>query len=191
MDQVKNGTDDLRASPKLHHGTICPWADTELALKSEDEGMPSAGWVSPDAPVQPDAIRKVHLVQSCHLDVGFTALAIDVINQYFDEFLPAAVATAAELAANASAQERLVFTAQSWILGLYLECDSAQAARFPLPPARTQPNCSAAQNCQAHVNDPGTNHSCRHALTNCSATAQVPTNEAACLAVGCCWVPPW
>jgi hypothetical protein len=34
--------------------------------------------------VPPSSIKKVHVVQSCHLDVGFVDLAVNIVNRYFD-----------------------------------------------------------------------------------------------------------
>merc|ERR1712166_349560 len=57
-------------------------------------------------------IRKVHLVQSCHLDVGFTDTSAGVINRYQSHHIPAAIAAADSLRNNSNGW-RVRFMAQS------------------------------------------------------------------------------
>lgn len=47
------------------------------------------------------AITTVHVVQSCHLDVGFTLSVHDVINKYFTQYIPGVI-TAGKALRNAS-----------------------------------------------------------------------------------------
>lgn len=73
-------------------------------------------------------IRVVHLVAKTHLDLGFTALASEVEQQYLDDFFPRAVAVASELR-DAGGPERLVWTTGSWILHRALhQADGGRAA---------------------------------------------------------------
>lgn len=65
-------------------------------------------------PVMAGPIRVVHVVAKTHLDLGFTALAAEVEQQYLEEFFPRALATAAAL--RTAGDERLVWTTGSWIL---------------------------------------------------------------------------
>eukprot|EP01045_Picozoa_sp_COSAG04_P026359 COSAG04_NODE_3645_length_2642_cov_1.444750_1_plen_122_part_00 len=46
-----------------------------------DDRLAGGAWVSARAPVQPASIKKVHVIQSCHLDVGFSDLAIVIVNR--------------------------------------------------------------------------------------------------------------
>lgn len=127
----------------------------------------TTSWVSPDAPVQPDSIRKVHLVQSNHLDVGFDDTALKIINLYFDEYFPAAVETARALAKNNNAPERLVWMAQPYIVSLYLNCPSINT--FPIPPTHgPNLNCTASPDQRKDCGFPG-------------------ITAAACEAKKCCW----
>ena len=71
------------------------------------------------------AITKVHLVQSNHLDVGFTGSIVTVLNEYFDTYLPAAVNTSAALKRRGGA-ERLVFTTHAYVLSLFLDCPAGR-----------------------------------------------------------------
>ena len=47
-----------------------------------------------------DSITTVHVVQSCHLDIGFTSRAVDVINLYFEVHIPTAIAVGRALRTN-------------------------------------------------------------------------------------------
>jgi len=82
-------------------------------------------WCFNDAPAGAAAhITKVHVVQGCHLDVGFAATAPEIVNRWFDEFFPLAYRVGKELQemnANHSAalqgtNTTLRFTAQSWLV---------------------------------------------------------------------------
>ena len=42
------------------------------------------------------------MIQSCHLDVGFVDLAVNIVNRYFDNFFPEAIAWARDLEAKRS-----------------------------------------------------------------------------------------
>lgn len=78
--------------------------------------------------VGPVPIRVVHLVAKTHLDLGFTALASEVEQQYLDDFFPRAIAVASELR-DAGGRERLVWTTGSWILHRALhQADGGRAA---------------------------------------------------------------
>jgi hypothetical protein len=66
------------------------------------------------------AIDVVHLVFKTHLDVGFTDLAANVMEEYFDRFIPRAIEAARELRRRAG-QERLIWTTGSWLIYEYLE----------------------------------------------------------------------
>ncbi|HWJ98972.1 MAG TPA: hypothetical protein VNQ33_12485, partial [Acidimicrobiales bacterium] len=73
-------------------------------------------------------IRVVHLVAKTHLDLGFTALAAEVEQQYLEEFFPRAVAVADELRQRGGS-EHLVWTTGSWIVHRALrQADAARAA---------------------------------------------------------------
>lgn len=72
------------------------------------------------ASTQPGALKEIHLVFKTHLDVGFTALARNVVHQYLEQFIPAAIDTAAELRREGR-EERFIWTTGSWIIWEYLE----------------------------------------------------------------------
>jgi hypothetical protein len=66
-------------------------------------------------------ITTVHLIQSNHLDVGYTATARDVINQYFTSYFPRAIKVGQELR-RANGTERLKWMTQTYLVTLYLNC---------------------------------------------------------------------
>jgi hypothetical protein len=84
------------------------------------------------------AITKVHVIQSCHLDVGFTDLSAGVINRYLSHHIPQAITTAAALRNDSSlpAGWRLKFLAQSYYLSFYLDCPPGMG--FACPTAAQQ-----------------------------------------------------
>jgi len=66
-------------------------------------------------------ITAVHVILSCHLDVGFADTAANIINEWFHEFFPRALALGRELDARGG-RERLKFMAQSYVVSLFLDC---------------------------------------------------------------------
>ncbi len=64
-------------------------------------------------------MKKVIVVSKTHLDLGFTDMAETVRQKYINDFIPAAVQTAAAL--NTGDQKRFVWTTGSWILKEALE----------------------------------------------------------------------
>ena len=70
-----------------------------------------------------ERIRKVLVVFKCHLDVGFTDTQAKVMQTYFKQFYPSAMATAVRLREGKG--DRYVWTTGSWLLYEYLEQASA------------------------------------------------------------------
>eukprot|EP00656_Telonema_subtile_P005519 TRINITY_DN1250_c0_g2_i2.p1 TRINITY_DN1250_c0_g2~~TRINITY_DN1250_c0_g2_i2.p1 ORF type:complete len:838 (-),score=162.47 TRINITY_DN1250_c0_g2_i2:112-2625(-) len=66
-------------------------------------------------------ITKVHLIQSCHLDLGFTDSSAGVINRYLTHHIPTAIASANAMRNNSNGW-RVRFMAQSYYLSFYLDC---------------------------------------------------------------------
>ena len=62
-------------------------------------------------------IKSVHVIQSCHLDVGFADFAVTIINEWFHVFFPRALALGRALDARGG-PERLKFMAQSYVVSL-------------------------------------------------------------------------
>lgn len=74
------------------------------------------------------AVSCVHLVAKTHLDLGFTALASEVVHSYLSDFFPRAMTVSTELRRSAG-PERLVWTTGSWLVWQALERGSTQARR--------------------------------------------------------------
>ena len=63
--------------------------------------------------------REVKLVFKSHLDIGYTDLAANVVQKYFDVFIPAAVRLAEET--RGRGLQRFIWTTGSWLIYEYLE----------------------------------------------------------------------
>lgn len=66
-------------------------------------------------------IDRVHVVFSCHLDVGYAALIADIVNEWFDLYFPQAIATANAMRAGGG-EDRFKFMTHSWLVSMYLDC---------------------------------------------------------------------
>jgi hypothetical protein len=67
------------------------------------------------ASMQAVNITTVHMIQSNHLDVGYTDTAVNVINQYFDVFFPRAVKIGKELR-ESGGPERMKWMTQTYVV---------------------------------------------------------------------------
>jgi hypothetical protein len=157
------------------------WSDTTTWSRLLPPAPPTP---LPPGAVLPSSIRKVHVVQSCHLDVGFVDLAVNIVNRYFDNFFPEAIVRARELQAKHTGPKSpgLVFMTHSWLVSLYLDCPS----HFPAPPVDDTPPSFPVHNCSAlppHC----------HALTGCAMAPECRCDcgypgitPSQCIARGCC-----
>ena len=75
-------------------------------------------------------VTTVHLVSSCHLDVGFADTAANIVNRYFDHFFADAISTADELIKTGH-KERLVFTTHAYLVYLYVNCPPNMGIHCP------------------------------------------------------------
>jgi hypothetical protein len=64
--------------------------------------------------------QKIHLIFKTHLDVGFTDFAAVVLNNYFANYIPAAMRVA-KVMREAGHQERFIWTTGSFLIYEYLE----------------------------------------------------------------------
>jgi hypothetical protein len=72
---------------------------------------------------QPETpIGRVFVVQGCHFDVGFVLPSPTIINMWFHQFFPLAYEIGAALEKNTTSAARLKFTAESWLVQLFLFC---------------------------------------------------------------------
>lgn len=83
---------------------------------------------APFGKVAADGVKRVHLIFSNHLDIGFhSGLPLtpgndaNVLSRYFKEFFPAAVQVAESMRARGG-NERYRYLTHSFLVSLYLEC---------------------------------------------------------------------
>ena len=84
-------------------------------------------------------IKVVHVINSCHLDLGFADSSAGIINRYFDHHLPTAAAVGAELAGGGVkgyTDHKLNFMFQSWVLDLFLDCPKDMGIHCPTNAAK-------------------------------------------------------
>ena len=78
------------------------------------------------SPTYPD-VTTVHVINSCHLDIGFKDSSVNIINLYFDHHLPKAASVGRELrkpqaTATGYTDNKLNFMFQSWVLSMFFHC---------------------------------------------------------------------
>ena len=119
-----------------------------LALVLPSEAAAAVPLSSADTDVD---VHTVHLVFSHHLDIGLnkalrfvggcSGFATKIVQQYFDDFIPKAIALAAEVNAGLGSAERadgrFAYTLHPWIASLYVDCVAWDVADgCPLNPGR-------------------------------------------------------
>lgn len=76
------------------------------------------------------AIKTVHIVFKTHLDIGFTDLAQNVLDQYNRSFIPRAIELAERMSTLAG-PERFIWTTGAWLIRHYLDhAAPAEVARM-------------------------------------------------------------
>ena len=102
-------------------GSTSPsWSSAPASLSSSSSGAPS---------LQPT----VHVVSSCHLDVGFANLSAAVLNEYFDLYIPRAINVTA---ASRSAQLPYSWMTHGFVLSLFFDCPPGMGLHCPSPEAQ-------------------------------------------------------
>lgn len=86
-------------------------------------------------------MKTVHLIQSSHLDIGYTNSLHGVVNKYFDDWFPTAMELAAGLR-HAGGPERYIYTTHSWLISLFFDCPAGLGLHCPN--AEYKHNVSAA-----------------------------------------------
>lgn len=81
----------------------------------------------------PNSPKRIHVIFKTHLDVGFTDYARNVVERYFTDYIPRAVALARELR-EAQSPQRFIWTTGSWLIYEYLE-QAKQDARLEMEQA--------------------------------------------------------
>ena len=72
--------------------------------------------------------QRIHIIFKTHLDVGFTDMAASIRKQYFDRFIPNALALARR-SRETDSPNRFIWTTGSWLIFEYLENADAKARR--------------------------------------------------------------
>ena len=103
-----------------------PAACAERGCEYRDGACRYAGALGAEVP----NITTVHLIQSNHLDVGYTDDAVNVINLYFDQYFPRAAQVGAELRAR-DGDERLRWMTQTYLVSLFLDCPTGLGLHCP------------------------------------------------------------
>ena len=67
-----------------------------------------------------ETVEKVHVIFKTHLDIGFTDLASNVINLYFDHFIPNVLSLTEQIDRDRK-EDRYIWTTGSWLVYRYLE----------------------------------------------------------------------
>jgi hypothetical protein len=90
----------------------------------------------------------VHVINSCHLDIGFKDSSVNIINLYFDHHLPKAASVGRQLrqlrrahptstGPNGYTDDKLNFMFQSWVISMYFDCPPHLGLHCPNSTART------------------------------------------------------
>ena len=96
-------------------------------------------------------IKYLHVVNSCHLDIGFANSSLQIVNEYFDHHIPMAVSVGEELRAGGVpfyTDSKLNFMFQSWIVDLYLDCPGGMGLHCP---SKVQINAALAAVARNHI----------------------------------------
>lgn len=94
-------------------------AGAGMLLGTPSERTLFADEMKPVMRKQDPAVRRVLVMFKCHFDAGFIDTQANVVNRYFTEYFPGAIAVAAK--ANADGKRRYVWTTGSWLIYEYLE----------------------------------------------------------------------
>jgi hypothetical protein len=80
-------------------------------------------------------VKYVHVISSCHLDIGFKDTAAGIINLYFDIYIPLAVRQGQQIRSGKFPPvfhgNKLNFMFQSWVISMYLDCPPNMGLHCP------------------------------------------------------------
>jgi len=99
--------------------TACPCNPNESEYK--EPTSPVA--LKPTFPVIMNSSLQLHVVFKAHLDIGFTDLAANVVEEYLHFFIPRAISISRRLR-ETGRRERFVWTTGSWLIHQYFETRS-------------------------------------------------------------------
>ena len=93
---------------------------------------------SPGPPIKPNEpnndVKVVHVINSCHLDIGFADSSQGIINRYFDHHFPLAAAEGKQFRSGklkGPHPKNLNFMFQSWVVSMYLDCPTGMGLHCP------------------------------------------------------------
>ena len=80
-------------------------------------------------------VKFVHVITSCHLDIGFKTSSAGILNLYFDHHFPLAVSLGKQIRRgefpSAYQSNRLNFMFQAWVVSMYLDCPENMGLHCP------------------------------------------------------------
>ena len=88
----------------------------------------------PSPPATHPEIKVVHVINSCHLDIGFADSSEGIINRYFDHHFPLAAQEGKEFRSGSLTgphPKNLNFMFQSWVVSMYLDCPPGMGLHCP------------------------------------------------------------
>ena len=110
-------------------------AAAEAELAAAKPCVPGGGHPTPPAPkkAHPE-IEVVHVINSCHLDIGFADSSQGIINRYFDHHFPLAAQEGKAFRSGdlkGPHPKQLNFMFQSWVVNMYLDCPPGMGLHCP------------------------------------------------------------
>jgi hypothetical protein len=106
---------------RLLRGTVSANFSTISGVPGWTEDRSLLGWSRRASQMlRASTIRKVHLVFSNHLDIGYSSFVNTVVNQYLFTFFPQVSAVAKQL--RERGEDRLVYMTHPWLLDAFFSC---------------------------------------------------------------------
>ena len=108
---------DLGIAREFELNKIKEWVNWEGGDNENEKEKESS-------PIYPN-VSTVHVINSCHLDIGFKDSSLNIINLYFDHHLPMASQVGKELRRNTKSgftDVKLNFMFQSWVISMFFDC---------------------------------------------------------------------
>jgi len=124
-----------RAQTCNNHGD-CMKGSGNVPDSCKCDGGYSGGQCQIAPPPNMTNIEVVHVINSCHLDIGFADSSAGIINRYFDHHIPYAVQVGQQLRSatrGRAVPDKLNFMFQSWVLSMYMDCPPSMGIHCPNP----------------------------------------------------------
>jgi hypothetical protein len=111
-----NGHGDCASHPGTSQPDSCTCDAGYTGGTCSKHGTPPPPPPPPPAPSNYTKIKVVHVINSCHLDIGFADSSVGIINRYFDHHFPTAIAVGQGL--RNTPVGKLNFMFQSWVVSM-------------------------------------------------------------------------